>query len=49
VTLQAGDPSIIEFTWSQPGYRGSQTHSVRVPVPRGREDEARALIKKFNT
>jgi hypothetical protein len=48
VRLEEGDPSLIEFTWRQPGYRGSQTHSVRVPVPRGREDEARKLISKFD-
>jgi hypothetical protein len=48
VRLEEGDPSVVEFTWTSPGYRTSQTHSVRVPVPRGHEDEARRLIAKFN-
>jgi hypothetical protein len=49
VTLTEGDPSIIEFTWTQPGYRTSQYHSVRIPVPHGHEDEARKLTEKFNS
>lgn len=49
VRLEEGDPSVVEFTWTSPGYRSSQTHSVRVPVPRGREEEARELIAKFNS
>jgi hypothetical protein len=48
VRLEEGDPSVVEFTWTSPGYRTSQTHSVRIPVPEGREDEARKLISKFN-
>jgi hypothetical protein len=48
VRLEEGDPSVMEFTWTSPGYRTSQTHSVRVPVPRGREGEAREMIAKFN-
>jgi hypothetical protein len=48
VRLEEGEPSVVEFTWTSPGYRTSQTHSVRVPVPRGHEDEARKLIAKFN-
>ncbi|MDT7540100.1 MAG: hypothetical protein QOE33_4 [Acidobacteriota bacterium] len=49
VRLEEGDPSVVEFTWTQPGYRTSQYHSVRIPVPHGREDEARKLIAKFNS
>ncbi len=48
VGLEEGDPSVVEFTWTQPGYRSSKTNSVRVPVPRGREQEARDLVAKFN-
>lgn len=48
VRLTEEDPSIIEFTWTQPGYRTSQYHSVRIPVPHGHEDEARKLVAKFN-
>lgn len=52
VVYEAGDPSVVEFAWIQPGAgaRGSSGRmDVRVPVPRGREEEARRLVASFNS
>jgi len=40
---------LVEFDYSYPARHGRQRESVRVPVPTGREDEARALVEWFTT
>jgi hypothetical protein len=52
VKLEEGEPSVVVFGWLQPGAgnRGSALpKSLRVPVPRGREDEALRLVASLNT
>lgn len=47
-----GEPAAVEFSWTQPGAgaRGSSApRSLRVPVARGHEDEARRLVASFNS
>lgn len=38
----------IEFSYSMPTRNGRQTYEARVPVPLGKEDEARDLVEKYN-
>jgi hypothetical protein len=47
--LDAGATPLLEFTveWSTRG--GPATEEIRVPVPPGREDEARELARSFPT
>jgi hypothetical protein len=40
---------LVEFDYSYPARHGRQRESVRVPVPTGREAEARALVEWFTT
>lgn len=40
---------LLEFDYSFPARHGRQSASVRVPVPAGREEEARALVAWFTT
>jgi hypothetical protein len=52
VKFEEGEPAVVEFGWLQPGAgnRGSALpKSLRAPVPRGREDEARRLVASLNT
>lgn len=52
VKLEEGEPAVVEFGWLQPGAgnRGSALpKTLRVPVPEGREDEARRLVASLNT
>ena len=44
--LERETPPVLEITVAYPG-RVLQHYTVRVPVPRGREDEARALVGHF--
>jgi anaerobic selenocysteine-containing dehydrogenase len=39
----------IEFTYSVPSRYSRQYHQVRVPVPHGKEQEARKLVEKYNS
>lgn len=48
VELLRGDPSVLSFQIEDRGVRGGMTRTVKVPVPRGHEDEALALIDRFN-
>jgi hypothetical protein len=52
VKYEEGEPAVVVFSWMQPGAgnRGSSLlKNVRVPVPRGHEDEARSLASSLNT
>lgn len=46
VVYEPGDPSVVEFNWKYKGGEGSH-QSVRVPVPRGREEEAQQLVQSY--
>lgn len=43
------DPSIITFHYSMPTRTGRQSEEARVPVPRGRIDEAIRIVNHFNS
>ena len=47
VEMRGDDQQFIEFTYSIPTRNGRQAYEVRVPVPRGKEDEARNLVVKY--
>lgn len=42
------DPKLIEFTYSIPTRYGRQEEIARVPVPRGKMDEAMRIVGHFN-
>lgn len=47
VKLIAGSPSVVQFEWMQPGTGATRVVAPRVvsvPVPEGREKEARGLV-----
>lgn len=44
-----GVPSLLEFTYQAPARYGLQEYSVRVPVPRGKEDKARDIVSQFSS
>lgn len=47
VSLEPGDPSVVQFKYiTGSGEQASETE-VRVPVPRGREQEAQNLVASF--
>ncbi len=43
------DPAIITFQYSMPTRTGRQTEEARVPVPRGRIDEAIKIVNYFSS
>jgi hypothetical protein len=45
--LENERPPILEFTVTWKTRRGTSNEQIRVPVPRGHEDEARALLDRF--
>jgi Ca2+/Na+ antiporter len=48
-TVLKGDrQKYIEFVYSAPTRTGRQDYEARVPVPWGKDDEARELVKKYN-
>ncbi|MFZ5824885.1 MAG: hypothetical protein ACOY94_11195 [Bacillota bacterium] len=48
VALEEGDPYSIRFEITSQGGGNSTTQQVRVPVPRGREEEAVRLVAQFH-
>jgi len=50
ISYEANDnPPIIEFNWIVGAGRSTQSKSVRVPVPRAHEDEAKGLLAHFRS
>ena len=47
IQMLAGDPEVIEFTYSWDTRKGRTFDELRIPVPAGRGEEARALIEKI--
>jgi hypothetical protein len=47
VELHDKKQQYIEFTYEAPTRTGMQEYNARVPVPQGKEAEARALVEKF--
>jgi hypothetical protein len=47
--LKGDPPRYIEFVYSAPTRTGRQRYDTRVPVPGGKEKEARELVDKFNS
>ena len=50
VSYEAGEPPVIQFQWMQPGagYRGVMAmKTIDVPVPHGREGDAKKLMETF--
>ena len=45
--LKGETQQYIEFTYSVPTRYSRQDQQVRVPVPRGKDDEARKLVEKY--
>lgn len=45
--LKGDSQQYIEFTYSAPTRNGRQNYEARVPVPRGKEQEARELVQKY--
>jgi hypothetical protein len=45
--VAAETPPVLEVTVVYPGGRVKQKYTTRVPVPRGREEEARGLVRVF--
>jgi hypothetical protein len=43
------DPPVIEFKWIVGAGRGAQSRSVRVPIPRAHEEEAKSLLAHFRS
>lgn len=48
VTWEDGHPPVIIFAYSGPSGTARGTWYARIPVPLGREDEARRIIDRFN-
>jgi hypothetical protein len=48
VTREEGNPPVIVFAYSGPSGTARGTWYARVPVPHGREEEARRIIDHFN-
>ena len=46
-TLKGKTNQYIEFTYSAPTRTGRQNYEARVPVPRGKEEEAPKLVEKY--
>jgi len=47
VTLKGKGQQYIEFTYSAPTRTGRQDYQARAPVPRGKDEEARKLVEKY--
>jgi hypothetical protein len=47
VSFVAGDPPIIQFDWTIGGRRDKNVREVRLPVPRGHEQEVQDLLTYF--
>jgi hypothetical protein len=45
---QEGPPPVLQLEYSTPNGRGQNEYSARIPIPRGREEEARQVILKLN-
>jgi hypothetical protein len=43
------DPKLIEFTYSMPTRNGRDEQVARVPVPKGKIDEAMRIVDYFNS
>jgi hypothetical protein len=42
-------PKIVKFTYSAPTRTGIQEYTVRIPIPRGKEKEARRILEDFQS
>ena len=42
-------PKIVKFTYSAPTRTGVQDYTVRVPIPHGKEKEARRILENFQS
>jgi protein-S-isoprenylcysteine O-methyltransferase Ste14 len=49
VALKGDSQQYIEFTYSAPTRTGRQDYQARVPIPQGKDDEARTLVEKYNS
>jgi hypothetical protein len=47
VVWKKGKPPCLEFSYTYPGQRNRATSTVYVPVPEGREEEARRVVSYF--
>jgi hypothetical protein len=47
VVFEPGNPSVVEFVYRAGGGDQTSHTEVRVPVPRGCEEEAQALVQQF--
>lgn len=48
VEVQPGDPAVLHFEVLVSSGRSSRTHEIRVPIPRGCEEEAQKLVVRFH-
>lgn len=47
VSFEAGDPSVVQFNYRYSSGENTSHVEVRIPVPRGREAEAAALVGQY--
>jgi hypothetical protein len=47
--IKGDQQQFIEFTYSAPTRSGRQTYQARIPVPQGKEVEARDLVDRYNS
>ena len=47
VAYAPGDTTILSFTYSAPNKGGPQYYTVLVPIPRGEEGQAKAILAFF--
>ncbi len=46
--FEPGDPCIVEFNWEYGSGDNRSVQEVRIPVPRGREEEAQRLVAMYH-